>query len=193
MRRKIRVSEAGFTAYPSSGPNQLTDSEVQSYGVAMLIIHCKNDAIHTYWEPNGPLAYSYRCYLFKFLEVTPMVSKEEKTKQGNGTEYRESKSHNHVKSNHQKDVYMVSLADNKVCFSLSHQNKQVKVTLEFPERSDQKAEQELIGRLKAIYLKKIKRCHDSRDSLLSGARAMQKEDLALQSPTAKDKEENGNG
>lgn len=50
---KIRVSEAGFTAYPSSGPNQLTDSEVQSYGVAMLIIHCKNDAIHTYWEPNG--------------------------------------------------------------------------------------------------------------------------------------------
>lgn len=50
---KIRVSEAGFTAYPSSGPNQLTDSEVQSYGVAMLIIHCKNDAIHSYWEPNG--------------------------------------------------------------------------------------------------------------------------------------------
>ena len=51
---KIRVSEAGFTAYPSSGPNQLTDSEVQSYGVAMLIIHCKNDAIHTYNGVDSP-------------------------------------------------------------------------------------------------------------------------------------------
>lgn len=49
---KIKVSEAGFTAYTSSG-NSLADSEVQSYGVAMLIIHCKNDSIHTYWEPNG--------------------------------------------------------------------------------------------------------------------------------------------
>lgn len=45
---KIKVSEAGFTAYTGSGSNQLSDSEVQSYGVAMLIIHCKNDAIHTY-------------------------------------------------------------------------------------------------------------------------------------------------
>lgn len=43
---KIKVSEAGFTAYTGSG--SLTDSEVQSYGVAMLIIHCKNDSIHTY-------------------------------------------------------------------------------------------------------------------------------------------------
>ncbi len=50
---KIKVSEAGFTAYTGSGSTQLSDSEVQSYGVAMLIIHCKNDAIHTYWEPNG--------------------------------------------------------------------------------------------------------------------------------------------
>lgn len=43
---KIKVSEAGFTAYTGTG--SLTDSEVQSYGVAMLIIHCKNDSIHTY-------------------------------------------------------------------------------------------------------------------------------------------------
>ena len=49
---KIKVSEAGFEAYSGSG-NSLSDSEVQSYGVAMLIIHCKNDSIHTYWEPNG--------------------------------------------------------------------------------------------------------------------------------------------
>ena len=50
---KIKVSEAGFTSYPSSGPAQLTDAEVEAYGVAMLIIHCKNDAIHTYWPENG--------------------------------------------------------------------------------------------------------------------------------------------
>lgn len=50
---KIKVSEAGFTAYTGSGSTQLSDSEVQSYGVAMLIIHCKNDAIHTYWPENG--------------------------------------------------------------------------------------------------------------------------------------------
>ncbi|MCM1219507.1 MAG: hypothetical protein NC548_33930 [Lachnospiraceae bacterium] len=49
---KIKVSEAGFTAYTGSN-SQLSDAEVQSYGVAMLIIHCKNSAIHTYWEPNG--------------------------------------------------------------------------------------------------------------------------------------------
>lgn len=51
---KIKVNEAGFTAYTGTGA--LSDSEVQSYGVAMLIIHCKSDAIHTYWEvsPGDP-------------------------------------------------------------------------------------------------------------------------------------------
>lgn len=48
---KIKVNEAGFTAYTGTGA--LSDSEVQSYGVAMLIIHCKSDAIHTYWPPHG--------------------------------------------------------------------------------------------------------------------------------------------
>lgn len=50
---KIKVNEAGFTAYTGTGSGPLSDSEVQSYGVAMLIIHCKSDAIHTYWQPNG--------------------------------------------------------------------------------------------------------------------------------------------
>lgn len=49
---KIKVNEAGFTAYTGTGSGPLSDSEVQSYGVAMLIIHCKSDAIHTYWPPN---------------------------------------------------------------------------------------------------------------------------------------------
>ena len=94
-------------------------------------------------------------------------------KQENGTEYGEPKQHNHVKSNHQRDVYMVPQTDNKVCLSLTHQSKQIKVTLTFPERSDQKAEQEFINRLKAVYLEKVEN------------RAMQKGDLALQSPTTK--------
>lgn len=76
---------------------------------------------------------------------------------------------------------MVSQTDNKVCLSLVHQSKQVKVTLTFPERSDQKAEQEFINRLKAVYLEKVE----------NGA--MQKGGLALQSPTTKDKEGKNNG
>lgn len=36
---KIKVNEAGFTAYTGTGSGPLSDSEVQSYGVAMLIIH----------------------------------------------------------------------------------------------------------------------------------------------------------
>lgn len=72
---------------------------------------------------------------------------------------------------------MVSEAENKVCLFLSHHNKQVKVTLEFPEKSDPKAERELTDNLKAIYLEKIKLSHDSLA-------------LALQSPSTKDKEEN---
>lgn len=68
---------------------------------------------------------------------------------------------------------MVSQTDNKVCLSLMHQSKQVKVTLTFPKRSDQKAEQEFINRLKAVYLEKVE----------NGA--MQKGGLALQSPATK--------
>lgn len=52
---KIETSEAGFVAYTGGGGDtKLSDAEVQSYGVAMLIIHCKgNNAIHTYWSANG--------------------------------------------------------------------------------------------------------------------------------------------
>lgn len=52
---KLETSEAGFVAYTGGGGDtKLSDAEVQSYGVAMLIIHCKgNNAIHTYWSENG--------------------------------------------------------------------------------------------------------------------------------------------
>jgi len=109
-----------------------------------------------------------------------MGNQTEKAKSVNGFSYQETDSNNHVRSNPQKDVYMVSPTDYKVCLSMTHQNKQIQVILEFPEQSDQKAEQEFIARLKEIYLKKIEN------------RAMQKEDSALPSPPIKHKEEKAN-
>ena len=63
--------------------------------------------------------------------------------------------HKHIKSNHQGKVYMVYKTSNKVYLSSVYQNKQSKITLEFPEQLDTKAEQEFIDKLKNIYLKKI--------------------------------------
>lgn len=106
-----------------------------------------------------------------------MYWNEPNAEQTNGFEYRKSKSHNYIKSNQQREVYMVSNVENKICQSVKYQNKQVQVTLEFPEQSDQQAEQEFIVRLKEIYLRKIE----------NGA--IQKENLALSSPTTKEKED----
>ena len=109
-----------------------------------------------------------------------MYKNEPNVEQTNGFEYKKSKPHNYVKSNQQRDVYMVSNAENKICQSVKYQNKQVQVTLEFPEQSDPKAEQEFVSRLKTIYLEKIK------------IGAMQKENLALSSSPIKEKEGNNN-
>lgn len=98
------------------------------------------------------------------------------SKPANSTEYGKSKPHNNVKSDKQKDVYMALDAENKIVYSLTYQNRQVQVTLTFPEQTDTKAEQEFVGRLKTIYLEKIK------------TGAWQKNDLALSSPTTKEKE-----
>ncbi len=106
-----------------------------------------------------------------------MGNQAENAKSVNGFSYQETDSHNHVKSNPQRDVYMVSPTDYKVCLSMTHRNKQIQVILEFPEQSDQKAEHEFIARLKEIYLKKME----------NGA--MQKEDFALPFPPTKNKEE----
>ncbi len=40
-------------------------------------------------------------------------------------------------------------------FTKASGSKEVRVILEFPEQSDQKAEKEFTGRLKAIYLEKL--------------------------------------
>ncbi len=109
-----------------------------------------------------------------------MGNQTENAKSVNGFSYHKTDSNNHIKSNQQKDINMVSQTDNKLSLSLIHRNKQIQVTLEFPEQSDRKAEHEFIARLKEIYLKKVEN------------RAMQKEDFALPSPTTKEKEEKDN-
>lgn len=72
---------------------------------------------------------------------------------------------------------MIVGAENKIGCSLTYQNRPVQVTLVFPEQTDTKAEQEFVGRLKTIYLEKIK------------TGACQKKDWALSSPTTKETEE----
>ena len=101
------------------------------------------------------------------------------SEQANSAEYGKSKPHNYVKSNRLRDVYMELGAENKIVCSLTYQNRQVQVTLAFPEQTDTKAEQDFVSRLKTMYLEKIK----------TGACKMN--DLALPSPTTKEKEENG--
>lgn len=49
---------------------------------------------------------------------------------------------------------MVLDTDNRAYLTMSHGNRLIKVTLEFPRQPDQKASQEFISRLKALYLEK---------------------------------------
>ena len=98
------------------------------------------------------------------------------SKQANSAEYGKSKPHNYVKSNQQRDVCMVFGAEKKIGCSLTYQNRQVQITLAFPEQTDTKAEQDFVSRLKMVYLEKIK------------TGACQKENLALPSPTTKEKD-----
>lgn len=129
--------------------------------------------------PSGVL-FSY----LKFMLMHP---------QKNEFEYREPKPHNHVKNSQQRDVYMTPNSENRICLSFRRQNRQVMVTLEFPEQSDLKAEQEFISRLKAVYLEKIQHAYDLQTGSLIKNGAGQKGGLALQSPTTKEKEEKNNG
>lgn len=62
-------------------------------------------------------------------------------------------------------------------FMVDYRKKEIKVTLEFPQNTDEQAEQEFISRLKEIYLRKIK--------FLS----MQEKESALHSKAKKKQEE----
>lgn len=59
----------------------------------------------------------------------------------------------------------------------SKKYKKVKITLEFPEQANETAEQEFIGRLKEIYLEKIKK------------RSVRETDLTLTFNPTSDKED----
>jgi len=45
--------KAGFIPWTGSTSSKLSDADVKTYGVAMLVIKAKDDAIHTYWASNG--------------------------------------------------------------------------------------------------------------------------------------------
>ena len=75
-----------------------------------------------------------------------------KSNKQNDSEYRQAESH----SNKNEEVQP---KDNKMVthqFLCRHNNKEVKVTVEFPEQSDLGAEQEFKSRLKEVYLEKVK-------------------------------------
>ena len=91
-------------------------------------------------------------------------------KQNKETECGQTESHNHVNKENE-------LVHNMVQYVRNNGNQKVVVTLEFPEQSDKKAEQEFIGRLKEIYLRKLE------------IGAMQEKDSALESNSTLDKEE----
>ncbi len=46
-------------------------------------------------------------------------------------------------------------AEHRTEYEVIYRNKKIKVTLEFPEKTDGKAERELAGRLKELYLRRI--------------------------------------
>ena len=77
------------------------------------------------------------------------------------SEYRQAELHSN------RDKKGIPEAQSMVTEICSKKCKKVKITLEFPERTDEMAEQEFIGRLKEIYLEKIKKG------------SMQETDLAL--------------
>lgn len=68
------------------------------------------------------------------------------------SEYRQAESH----SNKNEEIHP---KDNQVIthqFLCKHKNKEVKVTVEFPEQSNPQADSEFTRRLKEIYLEKVK-------------------------------------
>ena len=44
---------AGFVAWTGSTSSKLSNDDVINYGVGMIVVTAKSDAIHTYWQPNG--------------------------------------------------------------------------------------------------------------------------------------------
>ncbi len=87
---------------------------------------------------------------------------------------------------------MVFNTEDRVCLSLKHQNRRVKVTLEFPVQSDPDAERELVSGLRAIYSEKIRRCCDLRGGALTEGGGAGEDGLPFLSPAAGRKGDGGN-
>ena len=79
-------------------------------------------------------------------------SKALKRNANQDSEYRQAESHSNKNEEvHPKDSQVITHQ-----FLCKHKNKEVKVTVEFPEQSDLVAEREFKGRLKEIYLEKVR-------------------------------------
>lgn len=79
-------------------------------------------------------------------------SKAVKCNANQDSEYRQAESHSNKNEEvHPKDSQVITHQ-----FLCKHKNKEVKVTVEFPEQSNPRDEQEFKSRLKEIYLEKIK-------------------------------------
>lgn len=77
----------------------------------------------------------------------------QKQKDNLASEYRQVETHNHVNKEQPKE-------DNNTMASKRHftktaDNKEINITVVFPNCSDEKAEQEFVGSLKELYLKKL--------------------------------------
>lgn len=88
------------------------------------------------------------------------------------SEYRQVETHNHVnKEQPQEDNNTMA---SKRHFTKTEGNKEINITVVFPNRSDEKAEQEFIGSLKELYLKKLE------------SESMQNDSVALKFPATKE-------
>ena len=88
------------------------------------------------------------------MEITSIVyrSKALKCNTNQDSEYRQAESHSNKNEEvHPKDSQVITHQ-----FLCKHKNKEVKVTVEFPEQSDSQTDLEFTRRLKEIYLEKVK-------------------------------------
>ena len=108
------------------------------------------------------------------MEVTSMVYRGKALKHDTNqdSEYRQAESHSNKNEEvHPKDSQVITHQ-----FLCKHKNKEVKVTVEFPEQSNSQADSEFTRRIKEIYLEKVK----------NGS--MQGEESALSCPSNESKE-----
>lgn len=122
----------------------------------------------------SPVLYTsgYGCYL-KEREVTTMRQHTNALKQNTNSVYNSAEQNKITSSNQMEQT----LGDMELAeFVCGYKGKEVKVVLEFPTDTNEKAERVFIDTLKNVYLEKVK------------IRSIQKKESALSSVSTKDME-----